>query len=73
MGLLDPESIRDEKVKVLKAIQPLSLKASGEGGDVVRARYTSGIVNGDPVAAYMEESGIGGIQYGNLCGTALID
>ncbi|CAI8285709.1 MAG: Glucose-6-phosphate 1-dehydrogenase 2 [Opitutia bacterium UBA7350] len=55
---LDPESIRDEKVKVLKAIQPLNLEASGMGGDVVRARYVDGIVNGDPVVGYMEESGI---------------
>ena len=55
---LDPESIRDEKVKVLKAIQPLNLTAPGQGGDVVRARYTNGILNGDPVAGYMEESGI---------------
>ncbi|WP_269524373.1 glucose-6-phosphate dehydrogenase [Coraliomargarita parva] len=53
---LDPESIRDEKVKVVKAIQPLELKA--EGGDVVRARYANGLVNGQPVKGYMEESGI---------------
>ena len=53
---LDPESIRDEKVKVIKAIQPLELKA--EGGDVVRARYTSGLVKGEPVKGYMEEEGI---------------
>jgi len=53
---LDPESIRDEKVKVLKAIQPLELKA--EGGDVVRARYGSGLVSGKPVKAYMDEQGI---------------
>ena len=36
---LDPEAMRDEKVKVLKAIQPLVL---GPGGDVVRAQYGSG-------------------------------
>ncbi len=53
---LDPESIRDEKVKVLKAIQPLELKA--EGGDVVRGRYTDGLVSGKPVKGYMEEQGI---------------
>lgn len=53
---LDPESIRDEKVKVLKAIQPLNLDL--EGGDVVRGRYTEGLVNGDPVVGYMNESGI---------------
>jgi glucose-6-phosphate 1-dehydrogenase len=55
---LDPESIRDEKVKVLKAIQPLNLDAVGAEADVVRARYTKGVVNGDPVAGYLEESGI---------------
>lgn len=53
---LDPESIRDEKVKVIKAVQPLKL--ADEGGDVVRARYESGLVNGKPVKGYMEEAGI---------------
>jgi len=53
---LDPECIRDEKVKVLKAIQPLELKP--EGGDVVRARYSHGLVNGSPEPAYAEEAGI---------------
>ena len=53
---LDPESIRDEKVKVLKAIQPLELKE--DGGDVVRGRYTEGLVNGDPVESYMDAPGI---------------
>lgn len=53
---LDPESIRDEKVKVIRAIQPLELKAGG--GDVVRARYTNGLVKGEPVKGYLEESGI---------------
>ena len=53
---LDPESIRDEKVKVLKAIQPLELKP--KGGDVIRGRYTGGLVNGKPVEGYMEAPGI---------------
>ena len=53
---LDPESIRDEKVKVLKAIQPLELKQ--DGGDVVRGRYTGGLVDGSPVESYMEAEGI---------------
>ncbi|MDP4610684.1 MAG: glucose-6-phosphate dehydrogenase [Opitutales bacterium] len=53
---LDPESIRDEKVKVLKAIQPLELR--DDGGDVVRARYTYGLVSGKPVKGYKEEQGI---------------
>jgi glucose-6-phosphate 1-dehydrogenase len=50
---LDPESIRDEKVKVLKAIQPLKLQPAA--GDVVRARYAKGLVDGEPVKAYAEE------------------
>lgn len=53
---LDPESIRDEKVKVLKAIQPLELKV--DGGDVVRGRYTAGLVNGEPVDGYTDAPGI---------------
>jgi glucose-6-phosphate 1-dehydrogenase len=53
---LDPESIRDEKVKVIKAIQPLKL--DGDGGDVVRARYTNGLVKGEPVQGYLEEEDI---------------
>jgi len=53
---LDPESIRDEKVKVLKAIQPLELKE--DGGDVVRGRYTEGLVNGEPVDSYTDAPGI---------------
>jgi glucose-6-phosphate 1-dehydrogenase len=53
---LDPESIRDEKVKVIKAIQPLDLKS--EGGDVIRGRYTRGLIQGEPVKGYMEEEGI---------------
>lgn len=53
---LDPESIRDEKVKVLKAIQPLELKP--DSGDVVRARYSDGLVNGEPAPAYSNEAGI---------------
>jgi len=38
---LDAESIRDEKVKLLKAIQPLAL---GSGGDVARAQYAAGMM-----------------------------
>ena len=53
---LDPESIRDEKVKLLKAIQPLELGTKDT--DVVRARYSEGLVNGEKVPGYMEEQGI---------------
>jgi len=52
---LDPEAIRDEKVKLLKAIQPLAL---GPGGDVARAQYAAGMMAGKPVPGYLQEEGI---------------
>lgn len=54
-GSLDPEAIRDEKVKVLNAIQPL---ATGPEGDVARAQYAAGMIGGGPVRGYLEEEGI---------------
>jgi glucose-6-phosphate 1-dehydrogenase len=54
---LDPESIRDEKVKVLKALQPLNL-SDGPSGDVVRGRYAEGLLNGKRVPGYLGEEGI---------------
>ena len=47
---LDAEAMRDEKVKVLKAIQPLAL---GPGGDVARAQYAAGMIGGKPVPGYL--------------------
>jgi glucose-6-phosphate 1-dehydrogenase len=52
---LDAEAIRDEKVKLLRAIQPLKL---GPVPDVVRARYEPGYVSGGKVKGYLEEEGI---------------
>ncbi len=52
---LDAEAIRDEKVKVLKAIQPLTV---GPHGDVARAQYSAGLMGGKPVKGYLEEEGI---------------
>jgi glucose-6-phosphate 1-dehydrogenase len=52
---LDAEAVRDEKVKVLKSIQPLKV---GVGGDVARAQYASGMVGGKQVKGYLEEEGI---------------
>jgi glucose-6-phosphate 1-dehydrogenase len=52
---LDAESIRDEKVKLLKAIQPLRL---GPDGDVARAQYAAGMIGGKPAQGYLEEEGI---------------
>ena len=51
----EAEAIRDEKVKVLKAIQPLNL---GSGGDVARAQYDAGMMAGKAVPGYLQEEGI---------------
>ena len=52
---LDAEAIRDEKVKLLRAIQPLALDA---GGDVARGQYAAGLVGGQPSPGYREEEGV---------------
>ena len=52
---MDAESVRDEKVKVLKAIQPLRL---GPGGDATRAQYDAGLIGGKPVKGYRQENGV---------------
>ncbi len=52
---LDAEAIRDEKVKLLRAIQPLDL---GPHGDVARAQYSAGMIGGKPARGYLEEEGI---------------
>ncbi|MGA3006936.1 MAG: glucose-6-phosphate dehydrogenase, partial [Opitutaceae bacterium] len=52
---LDAEAVRDEKVKVLKSIQPLAL---GPDGDVVRAQYSAGMMGGKPAAGYLAEPGV---------------
>jgi glucose-6-phosphate 1-dehydrogenase len=52
---LDAEAVRDEKVKVLKAIQPLRL---GPGGDVARAQYGPGMIGGKEKIGYLQEEGI---------------
>jgi glucose-6-phosphate 1-dehydrogenase len=54
---LAAEAVRDEKVKLLKAIQPLNLEP-GPGSDVARARYAAGMTGGKQVKGYLEEEGI---------------
>ncbi len=50
---LQAESIRDEKVKLLKSIRPF--EAGQIGGSVVRGQYTAGEIDGQPRPAYREE------------------
>ena len=50
---LSADSIRDEKVKVLKALAPFS--ADGLTQQVVRGQYIAGYSEGRPVPGYLEE------------------
>ena len=50
---LSADSIRDEKVKVLKALAPFS--AEGLSQQVVRGQYIAGYSEGRPVPGYLEE------------------
>ena len=53
---LSANSVRDEKVKVLKALRPFT--ASCVANDVVRAQYASGIINNEKVTGYLHEPGV---------------
>jgi glucose-6-phosphate 1-dehydrogenase len=52
---LDADAIRDEKVKVLKALRPFTDDMLGR--DVVRGQYTAGTIDGKGVPGYLEEEG----------------
>jgi glucose-6-phosphate 1-dehydrogenase len=45
------DQVRDEKLRVLKAIQPIA------SDDVVRGQYEAGSVNGESVSGYLDELG----------------
>jgi glucose-6-phosphate 1-dehydrogenase len=53
---MDAEDMRDEKVKVLKSIRPITHRNVHAHSH--RAQYTSGRVNGEPVCGYLQEDGI---------------
>ena len=53
---LDPEAIRDEKVKALQAIKPLHLDGSQQ--EVIRGVYGEGLVGGEKAISYHEEADI---------------
>jgi glucose-6-phosphate 1-dehydrogenase len=50
---LDADSIRDEKLKVLKALRPINLQNVQE--KTVRGQYSAGFVGGKAVPGYLEE------------------
>lgn len=52
---LSANAIRNEKVKVLKALAPI--KAVGPDRQVIRGLYSEGIIDGKPVPGYLQEDG----------------
>ncbi len=51
---LDADDVRDEKLKVLRSLKPMSLADIKR--DTVRGQYTAGASGGQAVAAYLEEA-----------------
>ncbi|HAF08521.1 MAG TPA: glucose-6-phosphate dehydrogenase, partial [Chloroflexi bacterium] len=52
----DAKAVRDEKLKILRAIRPISQEDTDT--NVVRGQYGPGFVEGTPVRGYHEEDGI---------------
>ncbi len=53
---LSPDAIRDEKVKVIKSLRPISGEAVEE--QTVRGQYGGGIVDGEEVPGYRQEDDV---------------
>ena len=53
---MDAESLRDEKVKVLKSVRPIPPKAVH--AHAFRAQYTEGMVDGQKVPGYLQEENV---------------
>jgi len=54
-GSLDADAVRNEKVKVLQALRPLS--AATAHADSVRGRYEAGVVDGKAAAGFLQPPG----------------
>ena len=53
---LDANAVRDEKVKVLRALRPIPPECAANG--IVRAQYAAGTCGGKPVVGYHDEEGV---------------
>lgn len=53
---LDADAVRDEKLKVLRSLRPLS--AEDVASQVVRGQYVAGAIAGTAVPGYREEAGV---------------
>jgi len=55
-AVLDADALRDEKVKVLRSIRPIPM--GGVKAFALRAQYTAGTINGQPVPGYQDEADV---------------
>jgi glucose-6-phosphate 1-dehydrogenase len=53
---MDPETVRDQKVAVLKSLRIADRAETSRWS--VRARYGAGAIDGQPVAGYLDEEGV---------------
>lgn len=53
---LNPDDVRDEKLKVLRSLRPMT--PSEIARDTVRGQYTAGTVEGDAVQGYLDEDNV---------------
>jgi len=53
---MDAESLRDEKVKVLRSIRPIT--QSAVNAFAFRAQYAAGVIKGKKVPGYLDEPGV---------------
>ncbi|MDP3349247.1 MAG: glucose-6-phosphate dehydrogenase, partial [Hydrogenophaga sp.] len=53
---LDPDAVRDEKLKVLRSLRPLTV--ADVARDTVRGQYIAGSANGDKAVGYHQEDNV---------------
>lgn len=53
---MNPEHLRNEKVKVLNSIRPITQNAVN--AHAFRGQYTGGVINGEVVPGYLDEEGV---------------
>ncbi|WP_246327023.1 glucose-6-phosphate dehydrogenase [Burkholderia guangdongensis] len=53
---LDPDAVRDEKLKVLRSLRPMTIETISR--DTVRGQYAAGAVDGESVKGYLDEAGV---------------
>jgi glucose-6-phosphate 1-dehydrogenase len=53
---LDPDAVRDEKLKVLRSLRPMT--EADVARDTVRGQYTAGASNGDKAVGYHQEANV---------------